>query len=98
MRELYVITESYLDYKGADATNHGVFKTLDDARKGLVSAIKDLFEGSCAFVDNDIETLEDVAEWMKPNYVYEEPNTILWAYDDGDSSYRFYIDKITADI
>ena len=38
--KLYGIIESYLDYKGADATNWGVKKTLEEAKAALKEIVE----------------------------------------------------------
>lgn len=90
--EVFVITESYQDYKTADATTHGIYKTMKDAKMAFRNLLEEMFD--YMFDEED----EDSEEWIMANYIKNTEDSCMWVYDDGDSIYKFYIEKINANI
>ena len=91
--DVFVITESYQDYKGADATTHGIYKSMKDAKVAFREILHELFE--YAFDEEDAAENE---KWIMTKYVKNTADFCLWVYDDGDSEHKFYIEKMNADI
>ncbi len=92
--EVFVITESYQDYKTADATTHGIYKTMKNAKVAFRDILKEIFD----YMFDDEENTENTEEWIMKHYVKNTKDFCEWFYDDGDSIYKFYIDKMDADI
>ena len=106
--KLYGIIESYQDYKGADATNWGVKKTLEDA----LTALKEIIEQQFHYIrENIIDEIEDEIcqraedseiekrwqEWIEDHLDegdYGKCYSYKWEYDDGDCVFKFYIDEL----
>ena len=91
--EVFVITESYFDYKGADATTHGVYKSMKDAKVAFRHILHELFE----YVFEEEDDAEN-EKWIMTHYVKNTKDFCEWVYDDGDSLFKFYIEKINANI
>lgn len=106
--KLFGIIESYQDYKGADATNWGVRRTLKEAKDALIAAIEQQFHYIRENIIYEIEeelgreaTLEEVEprwrEWIEGHLEegdYGKCYSYKWEYDDGDCVHKFYIDEI----
>jgi hypothetical protein len=106
--KLYGIIESYQDYKGADATNWGVEKSLEKAKERLVGIIEQQFhyireDFEDEAIEDDGETLNEEKleslwqEWVEEHLEegnYEKGYSYKWEYDDGDCAYKFYIDEV----
>lgn len=106
--KLYGIIESYQDYKGADATNWGVCKSLKEAletlrgiieqqfhyiRENIIYEIEDEF---CQRAD-DSEIESRWTEWINDHLdegSYDKGYSYKWEYDDDDTNCKFYIDEI----
>ena len=91
--EVYVITESCQDYKRADATTHGIYKTMKDAKVAFRDILEEKFD--YMFVDEEKQESE---KWVMFNYIKNTEDFCEWYYDDGESIYKFYIEKMTANI
>ena len=105
--KLYGIIESYLDYKGADATNWGVKKSLDEAKSALKEIIEQQFhyirenlEEECYDENDNLDEEKLEARWQEwidehlDEGDYGKCYSYKWEYDDGDCVYKFYIDEI----
>ena len=108
--KLYGLIESYQDYKGADATNWGVKKTLEDAKKDLIDILEqqfhyireniicEIWEETEEEGEIDNEAIEARwKEWVEDHLEegsYEKGYSYKWEYDDGDCVYKFYIDEL----
>ena len=106
--KLYGIIESYLDYKGADASNWGISKTLEDAKKRLIEIIEQQFyyirerlmddaltEDGESVDEDKLESLWN--EWIEEHLSegnYEMGYSYKWEYDDGDTDVKYYIDEL----
>ena len=107
--KLYGIIESYMDYKGADATNWGVKKTLEEAQAALKEIIEHQFhyireniiyeieEEFCVKAE-DSEIEERWNKWFESHLEEgshgDDGYEYKWEYDDGDCIFKFYIDEI----
>ena len=106
--KLYGIIESYQDYKGADATNWGAKKTLEQALEALKEILRQQFHYIRENIIYEIEDATDEEanenevetrwnEWIDEHLDegdYGKCYTYKWEYDDGDTVYKFYIDEI----
>lgn len=105
--KLYGIIESYLDYKGADASNWGVATTLKKALKQLIEVLEQQFyyirenfiEDALTEDDKiDEEKLESLWQgWINEHLTKGDGTTTYcykWEYDNGDCVYKFYIDEL----
>lgn len=105
--KLYGIIESFLDYRGADATNWGVVKTLEEAKSRLLEIIdqqfyymKEQFEEDAVKDDDTVDReLQETIwnEWVEEHLEegsYEKGFSYKWEYDDGDCITKFYIDEL----
>ena len=109
--KLFGIIEVYQDYKGADATNWGVKKTLKEALETLRGIIEQQFQYIRENIIDDIEDetcqrAEDYeidsrwTEWVNDRLdegSYDKGYSYKWEYYDGDSYHKFYIDEIELD-
>lgn len=86
MTDIYIITECFQDYKGADTTPWGAYKTKSRAQEALREAIKERFDYKL-----DDMTEEEAKAWIDSGV----RDWYYWYYDDGDIATKFYIDQIT---
>lgn len=86
MKEVYVILESYTDYKGGNASSFGVFTSKESAKKALPSTIAERLG-----YDSVEELEEDCDIFFDDHYVNNEQTH--WCWDSGDDIVEFYIQK-----
>lgn len=81
--EVFVILESYTDYKGGNATSWGVFTTKESAIKAMPQVILN----RCGY--DSIEDFEDF-EGAFDDYFCDADRT-HWSWDRDDNLIEFYI-------
>lgn len=105
-QKLYGIIESFQDYKGADATNYGVWSTFEGAKAALNRIIEQnfhyIYENFLQDANNDkAKAKEKWDEWVLSNYntdfAKEYEGDLEWEYDDGDTVTRYYLEKVYLD-
>lgn len=83
------IIESYADFKHSDASNYGVCKTLEKAKKRLDEIIRERFGGRY-----DEDEREELEAFIQAGYEDNDTCKVKWHYDDGGVDLKFYIDEI----
>lgn len=89
--EVFVILESFTDYKGGNATSWGVFKSKESA----ILAMPDAIAQRCGF--NTKADFEEKYGFFDSGFINEEHT--YWIWDRDDALIEFYIqrDKIMDD-
>ena len=87
--KIFGIIESYADFKHSDASNHGVCKTLEKAKKRLDEIILERFGDRY-----DEDEREELETFIQAGYEDDDTCRVKWHYDDGDVDLKFYIDEI----
>jgi len=85
--KVYVILQSYTDYKGSNATSLGVYPTKEGAVKALSNAVIEWFgfESIEEFEENYGKCFEDFMGLGRES----------WTWDRGDDVIEFYIQEDT---
>lgn len=86
-QELYTITETVKDYKGACTNVYGISADRNKAKEIMQKAIHDRFEHRF----EESENPKSAFEIFYLGYVNKEENQ--WRYFDGDTDYTFEIHK-----
>ena len=87
--KIFGIIESYADFKHSAASNYGVCKTLEKAKKRLDEIIRERFEGRY-----DEDEREELEAFIQAGYEDDDTCRVKWHYDDGDVDLKFYIDEL----
>lgn len=85
--KIFGIIESYQDYKESDATNWGVERTIEDARKRLEEAV-----GEILSYKRDEMSDDEWNEFVANHYTNKENTS--WVYSNDDFVVKFYIDEL----
>lgn len=89
-RQLFVVTETIQDYKGADTNVYGASRDLDTASGILRDAIKERFGCEERFADEQ-DPQKAMDTFVDGHFTNHEKTT--WRYFDGDTDYTFEIHK-----
>lgn len=89
-RQLFVVTETVQDYKGADTNVYGASRDLTTASGILRDAIKERFGGEERFADE--QDPQKAMDTFIDGY-FTNPEKTTWRYFDGDTEYTFEIHK-----
>lgn len=88
--ELFVVTETVQDYKGADTNVYGASHDLATASGILRDAIKERFGCEERFADE--QDPQKAMDTFIDGY-FTNPEKTTWRYFDGDTDYTFEIHK-----
>ena len=86
--EVFVILESFTDYKGGNATSWGVYPTRAKAIEAMPKAILDRFN-----FDSVEDWKKEYDEDFNSHFRNEIADNDYWACDEGDTFTEFYIMK-----
>ena len=89
-KELYIVTETVQDYKGASTNCYGATESLDKAREILLRSIDERFDIDDRFSYED-DPKQAAKAFLKDNFKNKEKT--FWNYFDGDTDYTFEIHK-----
>ena len=89
-KELYIVTETVQDYKGASTNCYGATESLDKAREMLLQSIDERFDIDDRFSYED-DPKQAAKAFLEDNFKNKEKT--FWNYFDGDTDYTFEIHK-----
>lgn len=89
-QELFVVTETVQDYKGACTNCYGVSKNLERALSIMRESISERF--GCEERFSDEEDPQKAMDTFIDGY-FTNPEKTAWRYFDGDTDYTFEIHK-----
>lgn len=89
-RELFVVTETVQDYKGACTNCYGVSKSLERALSIMRESISERFGCEERFSDEE-DPQKAMSAFIDGYFANDEKTT--WRYFDGDTDYTFEIHK-----
>ena len=89
--EIWVITESYEYYKGADATTWRVCSTKEIALREFNEIIREKFE----YLFDEEDDADELTEWIEERFIKKEDDCLVWEDEEDDAVTKFYIEKAT---